>query len=192
MTVAFKRLLPRKGTVIPESHRPQGSTNAALHELPAFREHTVDLIGVVLYLPRSKHIVVPFKHHSGGMGAVIVEGDAAYPRGGHHVDVSDWELQRAERVAIVVPRRQVAGGGPEKTLRDLADGGRVWVEVEQTVEVEPDPVCIRCGLWLNRPGLEVEYTVDGAGPECVDSADCLDRQSRNVANSGVYRAPVQS
>lgn len=188
--MAFKRLLPRRGTVIPEFHRPQGSTNAALHELPAFREHTVDLIGVVLYLPRSKHVVVPFKHHSGGMGVVIVEGDAAYPRGGHHVDVSDWELQRAERVAIVVPRSiRGLSCSPDKTLRDLADGGRVWVEVEQTVEVEPDPVCILCGVWLNRPGLEISYSGSILGPQCDDVFLCEERQSKR---GEVYRAPVRS
>lgn len=190
--MSFKRLLPRKGTVIPEVHRPHGSTNAALHELPAFREHTHDLTGVVLYLPRNWHVVVPFKHHDGGMGVVIVEGDSNYPRGGHHVDVSDWELQRAERVAIRVPRRQVAGDGPDKTLRDLADGGRVWVEVEQPIVVEPDPVCIRCGVWLNRPGRETNYSVISDGPLCTDVFVCGDRQHRQDPRSDVYRAPVQS
>lgn len=187
--MAFKRMLPRKGTVIPEGHRPHGSTNAALHELPAFREYTHDLIGVVLYLPRSKHIVVPFKHHSGGMGVVIVEGDSAYPRGGHHVDVSDWELQRAERVTIRVPRNiRHLGDGPDKTLRELANSDRVWVEVEQPIVVEPDPVCVRCGAWLNRPGGEIEYTVGYNGPVCDGVITCADRQHRRDT---VYRAPVQ-
>lgn len=187
--MAFTRMLPRKGTVIPEVHRPQGSTNAALHELPAFREHTHDLIGVVLYLPRSKHVVVPFKHHSGGMGVVIVEGDSNYPRGGHHVDVSDWELQRAERVAIVVPRKQTRGMDSLKTLRELADGDRVWVEVEQPVVVEPDPVCVKCGVWLTRPGHEVSHSDGPRGPECDRLIECANRIHRR---DGVYRAPVQS
>lgn len=187
--MAFKRMLPRKGTVIPEGHRPHGSTNAALHELPAFREYTHDLIGVVLYLPRSQHVVVPFKHHSGGMGVVIVEGDAAYPRGGHHVDVSDWELQRAERVSIRVPRRQVLGAGPEKTLRELANSARVWVEVEQPISVQPDPVCVRCGAWLNRPDAEIVYTNGLDGPVCESVPECADRKDRR---DDIYRAPVRS
>lgn len=189
--MAFKRMLPRKGTVIPESHRPHGSTNAALHELPAFREHTVDLIGVALYLPRSKHVVLPFRHHDGGMDVVVMEGDATYRRGGHHLSVSDWELQRAERVSIRVPRRQVAGGGPEKTLRELADGDRVWVEVEQPVVVEPDPVCVRCGVWLNRPGEEISFTDGYAGPTCDGVISCANRQHRRDRRDDIYRAPVQ-
>lgn len=189
--MAFKRMLPRKGTVIPEHHRPHGSTNAALHELPAFREYTHDLIGVVLYLPRSKHVVVPFRHHSGGMGVVIVEGDASYPRGGHHVDVSDWELQRAERVSVRVPRKQVAGAGPNKTLRELADGDRVWVEVEQPIVVEPDPVCVLCGVWLNRPDQEVSFSGSILGPQCNNVFECEERQHRRNPRGDVYRAPVQ-
>lgn len=187
--MAFKRMLPRKGTVIPEGHRPHGSTNAALHALPAFREHRHDLVGVVLYLPRSKHVVVPFKHHQGGMDVVVIEGDETYRRGGHHLSVSDWELQRAELVAIRVPRRQVLGGGPERTLRELADGARVWVEVEQPIVVEPDPVCVRCGVWLNKPGDEISFTDGYAGPTCDSVILCADRQGKR---GEVYRAPVRS
>jgi hypothetical protein len=188
--MAFEKMFPSRGTVIPEGHRPHGSTNAALHELPAFREYTHDLIGVVLYLPRSKHVVVPFRHQKGGgAGCVIVEGDKTYPRGGYDIDVSHWELQRAERVAIRVPRRQVAGAGLEKTLRSLANGDRVWVEVEQPITIEPDPVCVKCGVWLTRPGHGVNFTVSPNGPECLPVSECETRQD---GRGEVYRAPVRS
>lgn len=181
--MAFKRLFPRKGTVIPEHHRPHGSTNAQLHELPAFREHTHDLIGVVLYLPRLRHVVVPFRHHQGGAGCVIIEGDSTYPRGGHDVDVSDWELQRAERVVLCQQ-------GPHelRTLRPLADGNRVWVLVEDEITVEPDVEirCHRCHKWLTNPDDLVDYMMTPEGPECHDQEACLLRSAR-----GVYRAPVQ-
>ena len=182
--MAFKRLLPRKGTVIPEDHRPQGSINAELHELPAFRERTHDLIGVVLYLPRLKHVVVPFRHHQGGMGAVIVEGDATHPRGGHHVDVSDWELQRAERVVL---RQQ--DPYELRTLRPLADGKRVWVAVEDEIVVEPDPEirCGACNVLLSNPDRPIAHKTWNDVVMCDDTEACKRRVQR-----GVYRAPVQS
>ena len=185
--MAFKRLYPRRGTVIPEHHRTPGSINAQLAELPAFREHTHDLIGVVLYLPRSKHVVVPTRHHQGGAGCVIIEGDESYPRGGHDVDVSDWELQRAERVVL----RWHAGDASQelRSLRPLADGGRVWVVVEDEIVVEPDVEvrCHRCNKWLTNPDAPVDYAMTPEGPECPDQDACVLRSAR-----GVYRAPVRS
>lgn len=187
--MAFKRMLPRKGTVIPEGHRPHGSTNAALHELPAYREHTHDLIGVVLYLPRLKFIVVPFRLvSSGGAGCVIIEGDKTYPRGGYDIDVSDWELQRAERVALCnVKFGDLAATNRE--LRALADGRTVWIDVEQSIVVGPDPVCVRCGVWLNQPDKEISYTDTYEGPVCDGPISCADRQGKR---GDVYRAPVRS
>lgn len=187
--MAFKKISPSRGTVIPEHHRPQGSINAKLHGLPAFREYTHDLIGVVLFLPRLRHVVVPYTlRPSGGAGCVIVEGDDTYPRGGYHIDVSEWELQRAERVAIRNSKaRELAG--VRREFRQLADGSFVQVEVEDAVEVEPDPVCVRCGVWLNRPGREIEFSEEWNGPECDDVFLCGERQ--RGGRDGVYRAPVQ-
>lgn len=186
--MAFKRLSPRKGTVIPEHHRPPGSINAALHELPAFREYTHDLIGVVLYLPRLRHVVVPYTlRNSGGAGCVIVEGDETYPRGGYHIDVSDWELQRAERVAIRNSKsRELAG--MRREFRHLSDGGFVQVDVEDAIEVEPDPDirCWRCKKWLTNPDAPVEFDMTQEGPECRNQDACLARTIPKV-----YRAPVQ-
>jgi len=191
--VAFKRLTPRKGTVIPESHRPQGSTNAVLHELPAFREHTHDLIGVVLYLPRQMLVVVPFRLcDNGGAGCVIVEGDKKYPRGGYDIYVSEWELQRAERVVLRVPRRPFLDDQVwlKKSLRRLADGGDIWVQAEDAIVVEPDPDvrCRHCGKWLSNPDAPVSHLIlDEGQAECRNQDQCLARK-QNV----VYRAPVQS
>lgn len=92
-------------TEIPENRRSQGSINAELHELPV-RQKWVSS-GTLLYLPRTKHIVVVTDHHAGGMRGVIVVGDETYPRGGYDIDVSDWEIQRA----VVIP---------DAALRDAA------------------------------------------------------------------------
>lgn len=182
--MAFNRLFPRRGTVIPENYRPHRSINAVLHELPAFREYTHDLIGVVLYLPRLKHVVVPFRHHRGGMSVVVIEGDATYPRGGHHLDVSDWELQRAQRVVL---RQQEPH--ELRTLRPLADGGRVWVMVEDEIVVEQDPEvrCGTCNVWLSNPDRPIAHKTGDGVIVCDDTEACQLRARR-----GVYRAPVES
>lgn len=93
--MAFK--FPEIDTEIPEYRRPKGSINAELHELPV-RQRYVDS-GTLLYLPRTKLIVVVTNHRADGMCGVIVVGDETYPRGGYDIDVSDWEVQRA----VVIP-----------------------------------------------------------------------------------------
>lgn len=187
--MAFKRMLPRKGTVIPEGHRPHGSTNALLHELPAFREHTVDLIGVPLFLPRQQMVVLPFRHHQGSMDVVVMEGDKTYPRGGYHLDVSDWELQRAEKLIYETSARRA---NDYWNTRRCASGIFVRTLVEDAVVIEPDPVCVKCGAWLNRPDYEIEFIVGLGGPECKGQVFCAERQYRRDRRDGVYRAPVQS
>lgn len=82
-------------TVIPPEHRPPGSTNAALHELPVRNPHVHQLVGALLYLPRTGLVVVPSFIDAGGSTCVVVRGDETYPRGGYHLHVSHWELQRA-------------------------------------------------------------------------------------------------
>lgn len=171
--MAFKRILPRKGTTIPESHRPQGSINAALHELPAYRGYTHDLIGAVLFLPRTGLVVVPHTlRGSSGTGCVVADGRAPYPPG-CHIDVSEHELQRAERVVLAT----TVGQHEYWVSRRCASGIDVRVLVEEPVVVEPDPVCARCGVWLTRPGDGISYIDTDGGHECLDAAECEQRRA---------------
>lgn len=142
--MAFKRLFPRRGTVIPENHRPPGSKNATLHEHPAYREYTHELKGVVLYLPWSKQVVVPVEFQDMfGMRSTIVHGDATYPRGGYDITVSQWELQRAQRVVLdlapVDTHPDVRSKLPGVMIAECADGTMIKVRRETPVVVEPDP-----------------------------------------------------
>lgn len=124
---------PREGTEIPESVRE--GINAQLHELPAFREHTHDLIGVVLYFPRTKMVMVPHRlTGGGGCDCAVVIGNDMYPRGGYHLFVSRWELQRAERVRLTVTAsRDLPTTRAE--MRAVMGGQRVLVEVEPVVDI---------------------------------------------------------
>lgn len=92
-------------TDIPEHRRPEGSINAALHELPVRQKYLGT--GTLVYLPRTGFIVTLIEHGTGGMRGVIVVGNETYPRGGYDIDVSDWEVQRA----VVLP---------DDALRDIA------------------------------------------------------------------------
>lgn len=86
---------PRVGTVIPEEYRPEGSNNALLNTLPAYRERIGHLNGVPLYLPLSGMVVVPFDVTE----CVVVHGNGHY-KPGDRVYLGDWEMQRALRVVI--------------------------------------------------------------------------------------------
>lgn len=139
--MAFKPLLPRKGTVIPPHHRQEPtSINNALHELPAYREYTHDLVGVVLYLPRTRWVVVPFRADG---GCQIVHGDETYRRTGYHVMITEWELQRALRVVLdlrpVDSFPDVAPDVPGVMIAECADGTMVKVYREKPVVIEPEP-----------------------------------------------------
>lgn len=100
-------------TDIPESHRPYGSINADLHELPVRQKWLGN--GTLVYLPRTGFVVVLIEHRTGGMRGVIVVGNETYPRGGYDIDVPDWEVQRA----VVIPdeeiRRAALAGYEERT-----------------------------------------------------------------------------
>lgn len=147
--MAFKKLSPRRGTVIPEYYRTQPTgTNAVLHELPAYREHVYDLIGVLLYLPRTRWVVLPTRIMAGGgdmtLAAIVVAGGGeTYPPSGYQVCVSEWELQRALRVVIDLrPVDTMAvglGDRPGVALAEVADGSFVKVLREEPVVVEPEP-----------------------------------------------------
>ena len=97
--MAFKdrvgNLFRRRSTAIPEHHRPEGSINAELHELPVRREHAYLTYQRVLLLPRLGFVVYAHRLSSGGMDCAIIVGNGRYPRGGYDIFVSDWELVRA-------------------------------------------------------------------------------------------------
>jgi hypothetical protein len=103
--MAFKTLAERPDEVeIPEGHRPQGSANAVLHELPVQRRHTHDVRGMLLFLPRTGLVVTPFQlYGDGSWGCMVVVGDETYPRGGYDLFVSRWEIQRAVEVSMQAP-----------------------------------------------------------------------------------------
>jgi hypothetical protein len=152
--MAFKRL-PRDGTEIPENVRE--GINAQLHELPAFREYIHDLIGVPLYFPRTKMVMVPNRLTSGGgADCLVIIGNATYRRGGYNLYVSRWELQRAERLRLTVTAsRDLAASGAE--MRAVMGGQRILVEVEPVVHVPretpmPSQPLDPAGLFNTLPG----------------------------------------
>lgn len=144
--MAFTRLFPRRGTVIPE-HCRHGD-NAVLHELPAYREHVHDLVGVLLYLPRTRWVVLPTRIVAGGgdmtLAVIVVAGGGeAYPPDGYQVCVSEWELQRAMRVVFDLRTVDTVpvgfGGHPGIAVAEVADGTMIKVEHGTPVVIEPEP-----------------------------------------------------
>lgn len=96
----FKGLSPDPRNV----QAPPGSTSAELLALPQQREHTHDMEGMILFFPRTRIIGVPYKANRASWTVVVVDGSfgprkddgrEVYPRGGHHIDVSDLEMQTA-------------------------------------------------------------------------------------------------
>ncbi|MGN6325774.1 hypothetical protein [Pseudolysinimonas sp.] len=89
---------------------PPGSINAQLLELPEQRFYTHDVKGMLLLLPRTGLIVVPFQESGDShWSCVVVDGSAVtkedgshpYPRGGYHIDVSELELTTAIELTVV-------------------------------------------------------------------------------------------
>lgn len=89
---------------------PPGSINAELLELPEQRFYTHNVKGMLLLLPRTGLIVVPYRAHAGGSwSSVVVDGDACrkeggtvpYPRGGYDIEVSELELTTAIELTVV-------------------------------------------------------------------------------------------
>lgn len=86
-------------------YAPEGSQNWELLQLPQQRpyNHTWDMKGRLLLLPRTGIIGVPFEEHRGGWTFVVVNGEAckkddgtvSYPRGGYNIEVSDLEMTTA-------------------------------------------------------------------------------------------------
>lgn len=92
--MAFKGF-QRPSTAIPESRRPPGSINAALHELPVRHKTGFAAFNRVIYLPRTGLIVFAAHLRDTGIGCIVLVGNETYPHGGHDIWVTDWELVRA-------------------------------------------------------------------------------------------------
>jgi len=118
---------------IPENHRPPGSINAALHELPVLQRRLAN--GTLAYLPRMGIVVVLLENAADGMRGVVVVGRGMFPRGGYDIHVSNWEVQRA----VVIPDEMI-------TLPDDALAKVVPEFEEATSEACPS-------LFLYGPGL---------------------------------------
>lgn len=59
--------------------------------------------GKILLLPRTGLVVVPFREHSGGWDAVVVDGYGNYPVGGYHLSISDGEIETAIELTLGEP-----------------------------------------------------------------------------------------
>lgn len=96
-----KKLVP--DSYIPADVRPEGSNNAALHELPVQREKVFEAYGMLLHLPRTGitgHII---QAYTGGAHFRVLYPNPelpAYPQG-CDIWVSDWEIQRAVEMKAV-------------------------------------------------------------------------------------------
>lgn len=98
------------------------STNDYCASLPR-RRRTHQAQGLILKLPRTGLVVVPFRSHKGGWDAVVVEGYGAYPVGGYDVSISDTEIETAVelRLGEEVPVQIVTAEEAEK----LEDGSYI-------------------------------------------------------------------
>ena len=101
--MSFKKLVP--DSHIPADVRPEGSNNAALHELPVQREKVHEAYGMLLLLPRTGIVGFIVEPRTGGAHFRVLHPNPelpAYPQG-CDIWVSDWEIQRAvEMKAITV------------------------------------------------------------------------------------------
>lgn len=75
------------------------STNDYCASLPR-RRHTHRAQGLILKLPRTGLVVVPYRSHAGGWTCVVVEGYGAYPVGGYDVSISNTEIETAIEVRL--------------------------------------------------------------------------------------------
>mgnify|MGYP006361548937 CR=1 FL=1 len=86
------------------SHEPDPrangiSTNDYCKLLPKQR-YTHEAQGLILMLPSSGLVVVPFHEHTGGWDVVVVEGFGSYPVGGYHLSVGDAEIETAIELTL--------------------------------------------------------------------------------------------
>lgn len=101
--MAFKTDFRPPRWEISSDHRPPGSINAALHELPVTREHLAGIENKVLLLPRLGVVGIVIEPRSGGAHFRVLQPNPdlpAYPAN-CALWVSDWELYRAVDMHIV-------------------------------------------------------------------------------------------
>lgn len=101
--MAFKHDFRPPDYDIPADHRPLGSINAALHELPVTREHLAGIETKILLLPRLGIVGVVIEHRSGGAPFRVIQPNPdlpAYPVS-CALWVSDAELYRAVDMNVV-------------------------------------------------------------------------------------------
>jgi hypothetical protein len=80
--------------------RAEGLSANAYCGLLMKQRHSYDAQGRVLLLPRIGIVVVPFEKHPFGWKVAVVEGNAMYPRGGHHLSIGDAEIETALEVRL--------------------------------------------------------------------------------------------
>lgn len=78
------------------------SINEQLAALPKRRDSVAKLKGLILFLPRTRHAVVPLDWVRGGYNCVVVDApaDSAYPVGGYDIFVSDIELMTGIELTV--------------------------------------------------------------------------------------------
>ncbi|GAA4032944.1 hypothetical protein GCM10023063_15380 [Arthrobacter methylotrophus] len=96
------------------------STNDYCALLPKQR-YSHEARGLMLLLPSSGLVVVPFEERKGGGWTVaVVEGFGSYPVGGHHLVIGDAEAETAIELSLgePVPVRSVQDSDEADTLPD--------------------------------------------------------------------------
>ncbi|WP_139187269.1 hypothetical protein [Pseudarthrobacter chlorophenolicus] len=78
------------------------STTDYCKSLPRLR-YSHEARGLVLLMPRTGLVVVPFLEHKGGWDAVVVDGGNNYPVGGYHVYLGDTEIETATEIRLGEP-----------------------------------------------------------------------------------------
>lgn len=78
------------------------SINEELDAFPELRRPFSNAIGMILQSPRTGLVYVPFDSRGAHWSCVVVYGDTTYPRGGHHIVVSDKEVIRSPEVMLAL------------------------------------------------------------------------------------------
>lgn len=104
----------RDMTRIPDTRTDGISSNEFCALLPR-RRYSHEARGLVLLMPSSGLVVVPFEELSGGgWYAAVVEGHGSYPVGGHHLYISKVEIETAFEVSIGDPLPAVIANNAEE------------------------------------------------------------------------------
>ncbi|WP_138418684.1 hypothetical protein [Sinomonas gamaensis] len=87
-------------TRTPDPRAEDVSTNAYCSQLMKQR-YSHEAQGLILLLPRTGLMVVPFAQNQHSWDAVVVEGSETYPRGGHHIAVGNAEIETALELPLI-------------------------------------------------------------------------------------------